>query len=48
MHHGGAHGEEGEDEGDEGLSLSDQVPVGTNGGGVVVSVEQGIVGGVRG
>lgn len=32
MHHGGAHGEEGEDEGDEGLSLSDQVPVGTNGG----------------
>lgn len=46
MHHGGAHGEEGEDEGDEGLSLSDQVPVRTNGGGG--SVEQGIVGGVRG
>lgn len=35
MHHGGAHGEEGEDEGDEGLALGDQVPVGTAGGGAL-------------
>lgn len=39
MHHAGAHGEEGEDEGDEGLALSDQVPVRRKG------VEPGVVGG---
>lgn len=33
MHHSGGHGEEGEDEEDEGLSLSDQVPDRRNGGG---------------
>lgn len=32
MHHGGSHGEEGEDEEDEGLSLGDQVPVSTDRG----------------
>lgn len=34
MHHGGTHCEEGEDEGDEGLALRDQVPAGTQVGGV--------------
>lgn len=29
-HHGGSHGEEGEDEEDEGLALSDQVPARRN------------------
>lgn len=46
MHHRGAHGEEGEDEGDEGLALSDQVPVRTKGASRR-RVEPGVVGGLR-